>query len=742
MSAPLKVLIAEDNPRDAELLLIELRRGEISTVSRVVEDEAAFRAALHDFDPDVILSDFSFPRFDGLSALRAAGEMRPDTPFIFVSGTIGEERAVQAIHEGAADYVLKTNLQQVPRAVRRAVEEAMRRRRRRAADEHVARLGRIRDVLAAVNAAIVRTQDPDTLYGEACRIAVELGKFPFAIGIALDPKTGTSRVAAASGRFAQGLDDVIQRAVADPQRTSGAFARALRNLRPAVINDLEREAELDVHHVLVALGTRSMACFPFVIVDTMVGALMLGAKERDAFDDQEIALFSDLANNLSFALNLIDKQRRLDFLSYFDPLTGLANRILCHQRIAEELNAARREGRRLGFLVADVVRFSAINATYGESFGDLLLRAIANRLAETMGTERVARLSGDHFAVLLPGLDARSVGELIDDGGLRCLASPFTIYDRSVRVSSRVGCSLFPDDAADADTLLLNAEAALRSAKGIGAVYRFFAPDLHRRVADRLDVEARLRRAADEGEFVLHYQPKVELPSRKIVGLEALIRWRDPDRGLMLVPPGEFISILEDMGLILTVGRWVIQEAAEQYHRWIDARVAAPRIAVNVSGVQLRQDWLIEDIRSVMKGRLRTCGLDVELTESILMHDLNEVLPKLEAIREFGVEISIDDFGTGYSSLAYINRLPVSALKIDRSFIETVTEEADKTTIVQTILTLGHGLNFKIVAEGVETEAQASLLHLLRYDQIQGFLVGKPMPADEIAPLLPSLAGS
>jgi EAL domain-containing protein (putative c-di-GMP-specific phosphodiesterase class I) len=309
------------------------------------------------------------------------------------------------------------------------------------------------------------------------------------------------------------------------------------------------------------------------------------------------------------------------------------------------------------------------------------------------------------------------------------LEHPFRLDDAVFRINAKVGIALFPDDGADADTLYRNAEAALKQAKARGERYLFYTQTMTEAVAGKLSLENQLRQALDNGEFVLHYQPKVNLVSAKITGAEALIRWNDPRTGL--VPPGRFIPILEETGLIYEVGRWALRQALSDYLRWRAAGLPAVRIAVNVSPLQLRHRGFVDEIKQTIGIHAHApAGLELEITESLIMEDVKHNIASLQAIREMGVSIAIDDFGTGFSSLSYLARLPVDTLKIDRSFVIEMTVAPEGLALVSTIINLAHSLKLKVVAEGVETEEQSRLLHLLACDEMQGYLLGRPVPAE------------
>lgn len=341
----------------------------------------------------------------------------------------------------------------------------------------------------------------------------------------------------------------------------------------------------------------------------------------------------------------------------------------------------------------------------------------------------VARIGADHFAVVMPKIRVDSDATWFLDAAIADFFDhPFHLDGAEFRIAAKGGIAMFPEDGADADTLFKNAEAALKKAKVSGSRYLFYARKMTEAVAAKLTMENQLRQAIDRNEFVLHYQPKVNLATGQITGAEALIRWNDPRSGL--VPPGRFIPVLEETGLIYNVGRWALHKALEDYMRWRKAGLPAVRIAVNVSPLQLRDNAFVGEIRRVTGlSDDAAAGLELEITESLIMEDVSHSIASLHAIREMGVRIAIDDFGTGYSSLSYLAQLPVDTLKIDRSFVVAISDGPQALALVSTIINLAHSIQLKVVAEGVETDQQSRLLRLLGCDEMQGFLVSKPVPA-------------
>ncbi|HEX6008033.1 MAG TPA: EAL domain-containing protein [Burkholderiales bacterium] len=735
MPLPLKILLLEDYAADAELALRELERDGVDCTMRRVETEEAFVRMLDEFHPDVILSDFTLPAFDGLTALEIARKVEPDIPFIFVSGTLGEERAIESLKRGAVDYVLKTNLRRLAPAVRRALQECVERKERRKAEQRVARLSRIHAVLSGINSTIVRVRQREELFRDACRIAVVHGGFRFAwIGL-VDPETLDIRPAAWMGQddgYLAGLKLSASGAVSEEQDAAGL---AVRSRSAVVINDVATDSRLRDAGRALDRGFRALVVLPLVIDEKAAGVLGLYADEPDIFDEEELKLLGELAANIAFALDHIAKTERADYLAYYDGLTGLANRTLFSDRVAQYLHAAAR-GESVAILMIDLERFRHINETFGVAAGDAVLRTFAKRLAQAVpehGT--VARINADRFGVAVAGIRSVSdVARLLEQELTTALAQPFEASSQQVHIPGRAGVAVSPGDGSDAATLCTNAETALQDAKRRSEIFMFYAPEMNARVAERLTLENRLRVALKEGEFTLHYQPKIDLATGAISGLEALLRWNSPDLGMVL--PERFISILEDTGMIVEVGLWAVRRAIADQLAWRKRGLAPPRTAVNVSTVQLRHARFVNEVSDLVEaGGAAGRHIDLEITESMIMADIASSMEKLSAIRALGVGLSLDDFGTGYSSLSYIARLPVITIKIDRSFIAAMRESAEQLAIVSAVISLARALRLRVVAEGVETSEQARLLKELGCDEAQGFHYSRALPAQEVAAL-------
>ena len=607
---------------------------------------------------------------------------------------------------------------------------------RKNAQARIAYLNRVYAVLSGINTLIVRVRDRQSMFAEACRIATEAGGFRSCwIGLR-DAGTGAVSLVASSG-----MDDSLLLAVrqtlsipVDTAPRDNLTARAMATGRPSVVNDLHGSPAPGFGKNHAAAGILSMAILPLVVADVAVGAIALCATETEFFHEEEMKLLVELADDIAFAIDHLEKRERLNYLAYYDVLTGLANRDLFLDRLTQYLRVADGAAVKAALFMVDLVAFKLINDSLGQSGGDSLLKQVAQwLLANTGDANLLARVGGDRFAVALPRVrEGGDIEHLLEATMADFLRHRFRVGDAEFRVSVRIGVALFPADGDSADTLYRHAEAALKKAKANGNPYVFYRPDMSASVAGRLTMENRLRQALENDEFVLHYQPKMDLVGGGFTGAEALLRWNDPRTGL--VAPGLFIPILEETGLIHDVGRWVLRQAIADYLRWRGAGLKVLRLAVNVSPLQLRDRRFVTEVEAVLGiDAAAAAGLELEITESLVMEDVNLSFDSLRSLRALGVRIAIDDFGTGYSSLSYLSKLPVDTLKIDRSFIVGMGGSPQGRSLVDGIVKLAHSLNLRVVAEGVETEAQSQLLAGMGCDEIQGYLLSRPIPADQFA---------
>jgi diguanylate cyclase (GGDEF)-like protein/PAS domain S-box-containing protein len=443
-----------------------------------------------------------------------------------------------------------------------------------------------------------------------------------------------------------------------------------------------------------------------------------------------VIVFHDVTESRAMALEMAH-------LAQHDFLTSLPNRLLLTERFSHAINLAQRHHKQVGLLFLDLDNFKHINDSLGHTIGDRLLQSVASRLMECVRTtDTVCRQGGDEFVILLAEIgkpqDTAQVAETLRTS----LALPHLIDGHELHVSLSIGISVFPDDGTNVDVLMQNADAAMYHAKASGRNnYQFFKPDMNVRAVRRQLVESSLRRALKQEEFLLHYQPKIDLASGAITGVEALIRWQDPDLGL--VYPAQFVTIAEENGLIVPVGRWVLREACRQVKAWLDTGLAAVPVSVNISAMEFRHKNFLAGLALILKETgLAPHYLELEMTESILMHDTESSASVLQALKAMGVQLAIDDFGTGYSSLSYLKRFPIDTLKIDQSFVRDIATDADDATIVAAVIGMGRNLKQRVIAEGVETQAQLEFLQARHCDEGQGFHFSHPVPAEDFARLL------
>ncbi len=607
---------------------------------------------------------------------------------------------------------------------------------RKQAEVRIQRLNRVYAMLSGINALIVRIRDRDELFRQACRLAIEHGRFQLAWVGTVDRSARAIVPAAWAGEeesFARLIRFPLDGADAtDPD----LIAASIRSREPVAIDVDTQTTGLRYRDEMLARDFHSAAGLPLSVAGEVVGYLAFYTDETGFFDDEEMRLLTELAGDISFALDHIEKEERLDYLARYDSLTGLANRSLFQERLAQYVNAATHGERRLAVVVADVERFKTVNDTLGRHAGDEVLKQLGKRFVGCVGNaSEIARIGGDQFAAVMPDVaDEDDVIRTIEHWRRESFGAPFAADGSDLRLSAKAGIALLPDDGVDAETLLRKAEAALNKAKTTGDPYLFYAQQMTDRVAEKLTLESRLRRALEADEFVLHYQTKVDIETRRIVGVEALIRWQSPELGLVL--PAKFIPVMEETGMILDAGAWALRRAAQDRARWREQRADAPRIAVNISAIQLRKPDFVATVEQALGAFSADPGIDLEVTESLIMQDVEGNIAKLEALRNRGLTIAIDDFGTGYSSLAYLAKLPVEMLKIDGSFIGAMLDSPDAMTLVSTMISLAHSLELVVVAECVEQEEQAKILRLLRCNQMQGYLIGRPLPFEAISALL------
>ncbi|TMH84548.1 MAG: EAL domain-containing protein [Betaproteobacteria bacterium] len=680
----IRVLFVEDSEVDVELALRSLEQDGFEVSWERVDLEEDLKRALGSSKPQAILSDFSMPRFDGVDALRLAKELAPHVPFIFLSGTIGEERAIEAMRLGATDYVLKNNMRRLVTVVRRALSEAGERERIRVAEEERARLVQI---LEATSDYVCMT----------------------------DP-AGTITYLNAAGRKLIGAPE------------SQGAGKSTGEIYPAWARELiEREG------TPVASSTGAWTGETAILgadgTEIPVSQVIIAHRGPGG----EIRFFSTIARDIRERKAY---EARLQYLANYDPLTGLPNRDLLGDRTLQAVAHARRASRPAALLVLNLDRFKLVNESYSRGAGDALLRMVADRLKSAVREgDTVARLGGDAFAVLATDLarpdDVLSVARKIREA----MHSPFRLEARDLHVTLSIGASVTPRDGEEFDMLLRNADAAMHRVKAEGRDgFQFYAAAMTRQAAERVELENELRLALEKNQLEMHYQPQVVLADGRIVGVEALMRWNHAQRGS--ISPGQFIPVAEDSDLIHPLGAFALAESCRQIRVWGDAGSAELRLAVNVSARQFRSPGFVNTVeRALRASGLAPRNLELELTEGVLVESRDRTVAVLKGLKELGVQIAVDDFGMGYSSLSYLSRLPIDCLKIDRTFVSQARRRQDA-AIIQTVILLAHSLGVRVIAEGVETVEQLDFLRMHRCDQAQGYFFSPAVHPGAMAQLL------
>jgi diguanylate cyclase (GGDEF)-like protein len=614
---------------------------------------------------------------------------------------------------------------------------------KRQQDAQIVRLTRVLRMLSGINAVVPRASDRAELLREACRLAATIGGYASAIVMMKHASKGIHTVASA------GADDKVTELLRvsleqSASRETSIVGGVLRNASVFVCNETQDlVATATFNATLLKAGMRSLVALPLIVDKTAVGVLVLAASDAGIVSDEELRMLREVAGNLSFSLQYLHKDTTVKFLSHFDPKTGLAKRALFCDRLARLLGDAPKRRARYAVAVIDVEKLSVINDSFGRHSGDLLLQHIADRLKRRFeANEELAHIGGGTFAVMrdITRLSPEDMLHRMREHAIAMFGEPYVIEGKSIPVVVKTGVAFYPENGKEAETLVQNAEAALRNARELGEKQLRYSAERHSEVLARLALEHKLRAALELKQFELHYQPKVSVKTRRIEGVEALIRWRDPQAGL--VSPAAFLPLLESTGLIVDVGQWILHQAALDCQLWQRDGLPPIRIAVNISPVQLRRpDFAQVFLEAIGGWSNRFAGLDVEITEGALHEDSEGDVRKLKMLRAAGVKIAIDDFGTGYSSLTRLSTLPIDTLKIDRSFVSRLPDEKVGRTLVSTIISLARAFEMSVVAEGVETTEQLGALWEMGCDQSQGYLHAKPVNREELAKLLENGAG-
>jgi len=685
VSKALRVLIVEDSENDAELLLRELRKGGFAPEYARVDTEEAMRAALNSEPWDIIISDYSMPHFDGISALNVMKRHSKDIPFIIVSANIGEEIAVMAMKAGAHDFIMKDKLARLIPAIERETKEARLRGQHRSAENEMRKL----------TGAIEQTTD-------AVMICDGHGIIEY-VNSGFVRMTGYSK------------EDAL-----------GNSAKILKS-------DRHEDSFFGVMWDTISLGDVFQDVF---INKRKDGSLYYEEKSITPLKNERGVVEHYISTGKDITEQMQTRER-LHHLSQHDLLTGLPNRLLFNDRLEQAIPRARRSGHILAVLLIDMDRFKNINETLGFDCGDHMLQAVGERLlTSTRDGDTVARLGDDEFAVILEDVKLQEDVSKIVEKILHSLSKAYYIDDHELFITTSIGVSLYPNDADHPQLLVQNADVAIHHAKESGSnKYRYYEAKMNEQSLYRLNLESSLRKALEREEFFLLYQPQIDLVTKEITGFEALLRWNHPELGT--VSPIEFIPLLEETGMIQEVGRWILRKACHACKSWQDNNLGEISIAVNLSPVQFEGSKIATVVKNILnETELSANYLELELTEGTIMRNAEQAAITLTKLNKMGVAIAIDDFGTGYSSLSYLQKFPLNTLKIDRSFVNDIEADNGDASIVSAIISMAHSLGLTVVAEGVETIEQLELLRERDCEYVQGFLFSKPIPDSEVEELL------
>jgi PAS domain S-box-containing protein/diguanylate cyclase (GGDEF)-like protein len=608
---------------------------------------------------------------------------------------------------------------------------------RKRQEEQIARLTRTLRMQGAINAAILRIADRDELLQEACRIATNLGGYSVAVVSLVEPDGKHARPMFRVGRpRGRGSSPVVE--IGDgstPDTTLGG--RALRTGQVTVCSDLTRsDAPVSMREVLYEEGIRSVMALPLIVDGVRIGVLTMTSLDEAMMSDDELLLLQEITASLSFALRSQQQADTVRYLTHFDPLTGLAKRALFCERMESLLNTSFGPRGTPAVVAISVRELSRIADRLGGHYGDLLLKELAERLRHHAENEdRIGYLGAGVFALAEVG-GSHSADDLATFLDNALFGAPFHVDGRIVRATGRYGIARGTSDTEDAYALLQRAEAALRQSREADTDDLGYAVEVHSTISDRLAYEHMLRRAIDARQLELHYLPQLDLATGRIDSVEALLRWNEPERGLLL--PAQFLPALEASGLIDNVGQWVLQRAIDDGIRWQALGLSPVRIAVNVSSLQVRRRAFVEHCLQLLdRWRVRQgFGIDIEVTESAILRNVEGVSAKLAELRAAGVRVTLDDFGTGYCSLGLLAKLPLDMVKIDRSVIARLPSDPQARALTTSILGVAASLGLMTVAEGVERHDQLAALRALNCQQWQGYLYCPPIPADELEKLL------
>ena len=616
---------------------------------------------------------------------------------------------------------------------------------RKLAERSSDRLQRMYAALSATNEAILHTETPQELYQRVCEAAVDGGQLRLAAIAVPGQDKATLYITAASGPSAGMLRERHVPLPENGRTGAGLAGLAYATKLPAISNDfVADERTASWHELARSQGVASGAAIPVLQANKVVAVLLFYSEHKRSFDHGVIELLQRMADNVAFALGNFAyqeerqrNQQRIQHLATHDALTELPNRVMFSEVLRMTIENANRYERRFAVLFIDLDRFKIINDTLGHEAGDQLLQTVSRRLQQCLrASDLIARIGGDEFVLLLQEVSSPEQIDAVANKLLNAAIQPVSVSGHECRVTASIGVAMYPAHGTDADTLMKNADIAMYQAKEEGKNnHQYFSEAVQRRSVERMSIENHLRRALERNELSLHYQAKVDLNNNSIHGVEALLRWHNPELGE--VSPTRLIPVAEDTGLIVPIGRWILRTACQQSVDWVRAGLPPITMAVNLSPRQFSDPQLVDDIQEILEETgLPASQLELEITESVIMNNAANAAAKLHALKRLGVRTAIDDFGTGYSSLAQLKRFPVDVLKVDRSFIRDVASNTEDQAITQAVIHMGKSLNLTVIAEGVETPEQQQFLRAHECDEMQGFYFSRPVSAARFAELL------
>ncbi len=679
-----KVLVITDKEDDANILCKSLASAKDGPFTvQCVPNLAAGISAINDSETDIILVDFHLPDCHGIATFHELFGLFPSIPIMMLCGEEHENLAIEAVQNGAQGFLSKGHFQSslVPQALRNIIQ------RKAVEEELFVETERARVTLESIGDGVISTD--------------ATGKITY-LNAQAENMTGWHR------------DEAASRPIAEVFKIINSETRELASNPIADVIKYKKPLGLLANSILCRRDG-----YEVPIEDSVAPIFNRAGKVTGA-----VIVFHDVSKAKEMSQQMAHSAQH-------DYLTNLPNRVLFNDRLLQAVYYAKRHNTKLAILFLDLDKFKNINDSLGHSVGDKLLKSVSQCLTKNVRkSDTVCRQGGDEFVILIHEKDHAVNAAMTAEKIIKSLALPHLIDEHQLNITTSIGISLFPEDGNDPDTLIKNADIAMYHAKKNGRDnYQFFRTEMNVLAVQRQSIEAGLRRAIEREEFVLHYQPKVNLDSGEIIGAEALIRWNHPSKGMQL--PEAFIAIAEDSGLIINMGRMVLRLACLQAKEWNGTGMPNITMAVNISALEFQHRDFIKFVREILQeSKLEPKFLQLELTESVLMHNVESSTIILQQLKDMGVELAVDDFGTGYSSLSYLSQFPIDVLKIDQSFVRNMTSDSSNGAIVSAILSMGASLNQRVIAEGIETNEELSFLNARQCTQGQGYLFGWPVPSE------------